>query len=426
MASKTKDPPAAIAPANAGQGRKLRPRAVTPDYVAGLKAYAEVLYLGGLKPKSVSRAESVAALIEIGRDVGLPATMAVTWIAIINGRPSIWGDGAMALVRSSGLLESIREGFEGEPGTDGYTAWVELKRVGAAEPRVSRFSLADARAAKLLEKVGPWQEYRDRMLMWRAKGFGVRDEFPDVLCGLIFAEEANDMPRVVVATAGPGVDPDPTPPAAPPVVELTAGRMPTVEVRQLSAIRETCNALPPGPPAPVETTTADKVAAITDTQTEEAARLRKLFQTRTGHRPGTEDGGAAWAEFVKEKTGENVRSLKHFSEVQAAAFLKAIGAELDPAAYQADDAEQSVPVAITEGQLDEVARLRAMFLVGKGIHDADSTEAAAAWSEFVFTNTAPRSVRKASRLTAPRADRFIVTIGEQLDPFTYPKKPPAG
>src|SRR5206468_516947 len=53
---------------------------------------------------------------------------------------------------------------------------------------------ADAKKAKLWNKVGPWTEYPQRMLQMRARGFGARDGYPDVLRGLISAEEAADIP----------------------------------------------------------------------------------------------------------------------------------------------------------------------------------------------------------------------------------------
>lgn len=188
-------PPKSVAKVSTAPNRKPL-RAINAEYVSSLLAYAEILYKGGLGPKDVKRPETVAALIEIGRDVGLPATMAIRWIAIINGAPSIWGDAAMALIRSSGLLDPAypKEKYEGEPGDDDFAAVFAVKRIGGAE-RVSRFSVADAKQANLWGKKGPWTDYQERMLMWRAKGFACRDEFQDVLCGLVFAEEALDYPQ---------------------------------------------------------------------------------------------------------------------------------------------------------------------------------------------------------------------------------------
>jgi hypothetical protein len=50
----------------------------------------------------------------------------------------------------------------------------------------------DAKAAGLMGKQGPWTNYPKRMRQMRARGFAVRDVFPDVLKGIPVAEELMD------------------------------------------------------------------------------------------------------------------------------------------------------------------------------------------------------------------------------------------
>jgi len=126
-----------------------------------------------------------------GSDIGIPGIQALQNIAVINGRPSIWGDAAKALVIGRADCEDIQEFFEGEG--DKLTAVCVAKRKGKS-PITSKFSLADAKLAGLLGKAGPWTQYRNRMLQMRARGFALRDAFPDALKGLTIAEEAQDMP----------------------------------------------------------------------------------------------------------------------------------------------------------------------------------------------------------------------------------------
>ena len=111
-------------------------------------------------------------------------------IAVINGRPSIWGDAMLALVKGSGLLEYIAE-----TPTDTHCT-VKIKRVN--EPETTRsFSLEDAKKAGLLGKAGPWTQYPKRMMQMRARSWALRDAFPDVLKGIYSAEEARDMPAEI-------------------------------------------------------------------------------------------------------------------------------------------------------------------------------------------------------------------------------------
>lgn len=166
--------------------------AIDTGYVRALIEYAEVIFKGGLGGKDCKRMEEVAAKIELGRQIGLNAFMSISSIAVMNGRPSIYGDAALALVRSKGVLEDFEEFFEGEG--DSLTAVCRVKRKGAARERVERFSVADAKKANLWGKKGPWTEYTRRQLMFRARSFCLRDEFGDVLSGMILTEEAMDYP----------------------------------------------------------------------------------------------------------------------------------------------------------------------------------------------------------------------------------------
>jgi len=97
-----------------------------------------------------------------------------------------------------------------------------------------RFSVEDAKRAGLWGKQGPWQAYPKRMLQMRARGFALRDAYPDVLKGLITTEEAQDYPE---ETKRPPKDITPRnpldalqAPAPAPAVEFTAPDVETGEV----------------------------------------------------------------------------------------------------------------------------------------------------------------------------------------------------
>jgi hypothetical protein len=148
-----------------------------------------------------------------GAELGLKPLQAIQNIAVINGRPALWGDAVIALVRSSPVCEYIVEK------DDGHTATCTVKRRG--EPEQSEtFSVDDAKTAGLFGKAGPWQQHPKRMRKLRARAFALRDVFADVLRGMAIAEEVMDSPpRVVhmgVATeVAPAVDATPAPSPAP-------------------------------------------------------------------------------------------------------------------------------------------------------------------------------------------------------------------
>jgi hypothetical protein len=142
--------------------------------------------------------ESCMLAIQHGSEVGLSPMQSLQSIAVINGRPTIWGDAALALVQSSPVCEYVKEYVEGQG--DNLTAVCEAKRRGYPAPTVSRFSMADAKRAGLAGKSGPWSQYPERMMALRARGFALRNAFADALRGLITAEEAQDYPQQVVTS----------------------------------------------------------------------------------------------------------------------------------------------------------------------------------------------------------------------------------
>lgn len=151
---------------------------------------ANAIALSGMTPKAYGNdPNKVFVGILAGAEVGLAPFQALQSIAVINGNPAIWGDGALALVQASGLLEDIEET------DDGTTATCRVVRRGKETPIVRTFSDEDAKRAGLLGKAGPWTQYRPRMRQMRARSWALRDGFADVLKGLHIAEEVRDRPE---------------------------------------------------------------------------------------------------------------------------------------------------------------------------------------------------------------------------------------
>lgn len=149
--------------------------------------------------------EACLLAIQHGSEIGLSPMQALQSIAVVNGRPAVYGDTALAVCIGSPVCEYVRETVEGDG--DAMVAICEAKRRGYEKPTVVRFSVADAKKAGLWGKQGPWTNYSRRMLQMRARGFALRDTFPDVLRGLITAEEAQDYPTPDPAPARPKATP---------------------------------------------------------------------------------------------------------------------------------------------------------------------------------------------------------------------------
>jgi len=150
--------------------------------------FADMLASASIVPKDyIGKPGNVLVAIQWGMELGLQPMQAMQSIAVINGRPSLWGDAMLALVKAHPAFEWIKEDC------DGNIATCTVKRRG--EPEVTQsFSLEEAKKAGLTGKQGPWTQYPKRMLQMRARGFALRDAFPDALRGVISAEEARDTP----------------------------------------------------------------------------------------------------------------------------------------------------------------------------------------------------------------------------------------
>lgn len=149
--------------------------------------FAKLIADSDLAPKDYKgKPGNVLIAIQMGAEIGLKPLQALQNIAIINGRPCVWGDAMIGLVQNHPLCEYIHEELKND------TAYCIVKRRGDLEEHVSKFSRDDAKKAGLLSKTGTWQQYPDRMLQMRARGFALRDKFADVLKGIAMREEVED------------------------------------------------------------------------------------------------------------------------------------------------------------------------------------------------------------------------------------------
>jgi hypothetical protein len=176
---------------------------------------ATLIVKAKMAPSGMDTVEQITVALLHGAEIGLPPMMSVQKIAVIGGRPTVWGDAALAVVRNSGLLDDIVEGIEGEG--DARHAYCRVTRKGFREEE-STFSVLDAKAAGLWDdrptsrrkarwdmwangkqikkdewydapNDAPWKRFSDRMLKMRARGYRLRDSFGDVLGGLYLREE---------------------------------------------------------------------------------------------------------------------------------------------------------------------------------------------------------------------------------------------
>ncbi len=262
--------------------------AVVPQSVEEIFRVAKGVVQSGLAPyaltgktdtaEQMSKATSaVAIVIMAGAELGLPPMVALRSFTAINGRPALYGDGLINVVRRSGRAKKLR--VEYTSGTDfrlfiragklrepygntpeelaadldtiraEFMAWpieqrtggyCDAERADGGETKCVIFTVAQAMRAGLWDdkplkrgqvwkdgqKVwindapndSPWYRYPERMLGWRAAGFCLRELFGDVLGGITDDWEAREISGMVDVTPTRGAERSgpPSPPPPPP------------------------------------------------------------------------------------------------------------------------------------------------------------------------------------------------------------------
>lgn len=240
--------------------------AVVPQTVEEIQRMSNMVIAAGIAPQSLIKrvkddAEesekklatqmniaAVATAIMAGAELGLPPFVALRSFTVINGRPALYADGNVAVVRKAKdregnpICEYVRHGFQvGE--TEALTfAWCEARRRDNGEVHREEFSIEDAKLAglwdaepmrerevweyvqaerkrmpvkRLLPNDTPWHRFPKRMMMWRATGYCLRWLFADVLGGMPDEYEARDIEGLIDITPQPRqaerVQPPPVP-----------------------------------------------------------------------------------------------------------------------------------------------------------------------------------------------------------------------
>lgn len=203
---------------------------------------------------------AVVVSLQFGMELNFQPMQALQCIANINGNPGVWGDGALALVLGSGLLEWIEED-DFDVIKANKKAVCQVKRRGDPKVKTITFSYEDAQKAGIFER-GVWKTYPYRMALMRARAFALRDKFPDVLKGMKIAEELMDYIDV---------DAPPDPPKIAASVVVPQNPTPVTEVqKQTESAGQTV-------PAESSTGQVDAEATINKDQ------ARNLYQTYKGN-----------------------------------------------------------------------------------------------------------------------------------------------
>lgn len=229
--------------------------AIVPQTFEETLRIARAVCASGLAPSALigklegdDAAAAVAVAIMSGAELGLKPMVSLRSFTVINGRPALYGDGLINVVRMSGKVAYLRTGCEERSGK--MVGFCEAKRLDTSEEKRVEFSQADAERAGLWQTKAtvvkwnkwdkkneekpndsPWYRFPQRMLAWRAAGYCLRELFGDVLGGIrdefevreiADAEEMRDITPAAEPVESKSTPPKPPKPPAPPSKTIEA------------------------------------------------------------------------------------------------------------------------------------------------------------------------------------------------------------
>ena len=178
---------------------------IVPSTFDDVQRVAKTLVAAGLGAysKKANETEKIAittAQIMTGLELGVPPMQAMSNIAIINGRPQVWGELAVALILAKGF--GFDSGVEGKG--DARVGWAEVTRPDGTKRRRT-FSVEQAKQAGLWDtratvpdrwnggkpkpNDSPWFRYQDDMLAWKATARVLKISASDVMKGVTLRED---------------------------------------------------------------------------------------------------------------------------------------------------------------------------------------------------------------------------------------------
>lgn len=238
--------------------------------------FAKIIANSDLVPKDYKgKMENCLIAVQMGAELGLAPMQAIQNIAVVNGRPALWGDAVLAVCQSAPDFEDIIED------DDGAVATCTVKRKGRS-PVVRSFSMEDAKIAGLAGG-NVWKNYPRRMRQMRARAFALRDAFADRLKGINVREEVedyDDQPSPAVAISEPKrIGSSSTVPAPPPTETAPAdGVAAAPAVTSAPAPAATPSPSPTAPPPQVQTD-----VAIVSVDTDATKSGETLYVITTSH-----------------------------------------------------------------------------------------------------------------------------------------------
>jgi hypothetical protein len=158
-----------------------------------MKEMAREFQQSGALPKTMTVQQALMA-IQAGREIGMMPVAALTYIAFVNGRATLYGDGA--------IMQVVRAGHKVEftDCTD-KTASCKITRRDDGRFMEATFTMEMAVKRGLTAKGGPWITAPENMLKFKAFHMIAKFIVPDALHGMgIYEVESTEIEGATVLT----------------------------------------------------------------------------------------------------------------------------------------------------------------------------------------------------------------------------------
>lgn len=159
-----------------------------------MRQQAEVLVKSGFLPVAINTPEKAIAIMQKGKELGIPPMEAMSSINVIQGKPSVSPQLMLALARRTGELEDLKM----EANAQGATVTVTRK---GQSPYTTSFGVKEATDLGLMGKDN-YKKQAGTMFQWRAMAANLRITFPDAISGLYLVEEMIPGEETVTPSRG--------------------------------------------------------------------------------------------------------------------------------------------------------------------------------------------------------------------------------
>lgn len=170
--------------------------------------YAQNLIREGMVSSTFKTPQQLVIGIQLAKSLSIDPAVALGMMYVIKGKPSLFGDGPLSLIKRSPLYGGAREFYVDKDineicfknknlNAEVYAAVIQIKRTGFDEIQEDFFTVDDMNKAGVhLNKYGEkdtWKKYLRIMLRYRARSLAIKSLFPDLLNGINISEHMDNF-----------------------------------------------------------------------------------------------------------------------------------------------------------------------------------------------------------------------------------------